>query len=375
MKPAKKANITRRKAMNDVAYKSSSILSLNMTLPIKKHTQNSIVVSILLSALLFFSSCTKSTNYDFESSQAALSFYKDYHRDLKSRMDLSSPQLVVLMDEWKDVADTVYHFLQKDPAFLAHAGLSMDYTAISDSIKMEFMRLAYDGTYGLKDLAILKFSGRNISPAKDLKSNFESSSAFFEQLIKENTVRGNNQSSDFASYVRFLDTYKESNFDLNLLKKFIMEEDIYFQEYLNRIDENINQDLTLITKKTEGICQRIFLSANDGLLSDTTALVYMAMRTNRRLVLNAQRCMDLIKKNQVYSSEQANVYLWMLIQPFLSIDQFSASLLTTEQRHALFVLAESYNEAAKKMVNRGFWERDVVDVLPTRIIKLYITTL
>ena len=375
MKPAKNTIISRRINSKKKAFEFIQNAYLNMHTTCNNHTQRSTITAVLFSVLFLFASCADSSRYKFESSAAALSFYKDYHQGLQQKKNMTSVELLKVIEDWKEVSDTVFHFLQKDPAFFAHAGLSMDYSALSDSIKMELMRVAYDGDYGLKDLSVLKFSGKMAEPSADLQNMFEHSSMFFEQLGKQQKEQDSDSHYGFNNYVKFLDRYRSANFDLPSLKSFIVEEDKFFQEYLNRIDENINEDLTLITKRTEDVCQRIFLSANDGLISDTTALVYMAMRTNRRLIMNAEKCMELVKKNQVNSIDQANVYLWMLIQPFLSIDQFQASLLTREQKQALFVLAESYDSAMKKMVGKKYLEKDVIDVLPKRIIKLFITTL
>ena len=367
--------ISRKSASNGVVYKSTGILHLNMISNTEKHTQSSIIFTVLVSVLLLLSSCTNSCRYAFESSEDALSFYRGYHEDLQKRYKLTSSELVTVINEWKEVSDTVYRFLQKDPSFFAHAGLSMEYTSLSDSIKIEFMRMAHDGMYGLKDLAVLKYSGKGSVPSDELMTTYNQSSSFFQHLNLEQSAEDNSRVYNFNNYVKFLDRYRNVDFDATSLENFITEEDRFFQEYLKRIDENIHKDLTLITKRTEDICQRVFLSANDGLLSDTTALVYMAMRTNRRLVMNAQRCLEEIGANNVHSSEQANVYLWMMVQPFLSIDQFSASLLTSTQKQSLFALAESYEVAMQKMIGKKFLEKDVIDVLPMRIIKLYITTL
>lgn len=367
--------ISRKNASNGVVYKYTDIQHLNMISITEKHTQTSIISAILISVLLLLSSCANSCRYEFETSEDALSFYRGYHQDLQKRNKLTSSELVTVMDDWKEVSDTVYRFLQKDPSFFAHAGLSMEYTSLSDSIKIEFMRLAHDGMYGLKDLAVLKYSGKGSVPSDELMTTYNQSSSFFQNLDLEQSAENSSRLYNFNNYVKFLDRYRNVDFDAASLENFITEEDRFFQEYLKSIDENIHKDLTLITKRTEDICQRVFLSANDGLLSDTTALVYMAMRTNRRLVMNAQRCLEEIGANKVNSSEQANVYLWMMVQPFLSIDQFSASLLTSTQKQSLFTLAESYEVAMQKMIGKKFLEKDVIDVLPMRIIKLYITTL
>ena len=375
MKPAKNSMTSRRIVSKMEGCESTFILHKYMHIRSCNHTHSSMINALIFSILILFASCSSSDRFNFESSGDALSFYKDYHQDLQKRKTMTSMQLLEVMEDWKEVSDTVFRFLQTDPAFFAHAGLSMDYTALSDSIKMEFMRVAYDCHFNLKDLSVLKFSGKLVVPSADVLSTFEQSSKFFDQLDKESVGQEARERHGFENYIKFLARYRHANFDAALLHEFISEEDQFFQEYLNHIDENINQDLTQITKRTEDVCQRIFLSANDSLISDTTALVYMAMRTNRRLIMNAVKCFELIQTDKVVSSDQANVYLWMLLQPFLSIDQFQASLLTREQKQSLFVLADSYDAVMKKMIGKSYLEKDVIDVLPMRIIKLFITTL
>ena len=53
------------------------------------------------------------------------------------------------------------------------------------------------------------------------------------------------------------------------------------------------------------------------------AVAYMAVRTNRRIIANAQTCVaDIKEQEKVTSAEQRTAYFWMILQPFLSIDDF-----------------------------------------------------
>ena len=57
-------------------------------------------------------------------------------------------------------------------------------------------------------------------------------------------------------------------------------------------------------------------------------LVYMVMRTNRRIIQNAMTCLDDIKSGRVTENdEQAIVYQWMMMKPFFPTDELSLSRL------------------------------------------------
>ena len=68
---------------------------------------------------------------------------------------------------------------------------------------------------------------------------------------------------------------------------------------------------------------------------------YLTMRFNRRIIQNAEACRDLLAENYKLSEEQLQNFRWMLIQPFITIDDKGFSLLTEEQLDLLQELAKS----------------------------------
>ena len=104
-------------------------------------------------------------------------------------------------------------------------------------------------------------------------------------------------------------------------------------------------------------------------------MVYMGMRSCRRLLLNAQVCMKLIKEGKVDSESQANAYLWMTLQPFLSMDAFAISLLTEAQQQQMTELAASYPEISERLATRGYADPEQLARIPEQLMRLYISTL
>ena len=56
------------------------------------------------------------------------------------------------------------------------------------------------------------------------------------------------------------------------------------------------------------------------------------MRTVRRLLQNSVECVDNINSREMKTKAQGNAYIWMIIQPFISIDQFSLATMTPLER-------------------------------------------
>ena len=72
-------------------------------------------------------------------------------------------------------------------------------------------------------------------------------------------------------------------------------------------------------------------------------------------------------------SNQATAYLWMLLQPWLSIDGFSYTLLSQEEKESLEKLAAEMPQAVSKLES-GRFPIDLND-LPALLMKAYIDNL
>ena len=159
------------------------------------------------------------------------------------------------------------------------------------------------------------------------------------------------------------------------LLSFLETEDRHFRTFLYNIGDYSNVSLEDVTKMTEQICTSIFRAASEKQLASEDVMVYMGMRTCRRLLLNAQVCDDLLMKGKVKSESQANAYLWMTLQPFLSMDAFAISMLTEKQQQQMMELAASYPEISKRLAAKGYADQEHLAQIPTQLMRLYIATL
>ena len=94
------------------------------------------------------------------------------------------------------------------------------------------------------------------------------------------------------------------------------------------------------------------------------------MRNNRRLLQNANTCVTDVHKLIFKDSNQATAYLWMLLQPWLSIDSFSYTLLSQEEKESLEKMAAEMPQALSKL-EAGHFPIDLND-LPSLLMKAYL---
>ena len=83
----------------------------------------------------------------------------------------------------------------------------------------------------------------------------------------------------------------------------------------------------------------------------------------------------LSKKGEVKSASQANAYLWMMIQPYLSIDSFAVAMLTESQREMVMAIADDYPEIVSALAAKGFTDASISLQIPTQLMRLYISTI
>lgn len=327
---------------------------------------------LFLCALLMTASCGTNNQYDFKSSDDALRKYESFLRSANAESLGNAEKMATFINQWHEWSDTVYHFIEKDPAFTAHAGLSMRYDAITDSIRMSLFNLMPDCT--LSDVAYIKLHTSIYNKETALDSIKQKASTFFSVLDKtaEYTVINNN----VGQYTRFLRlTTKNGIHTFKDLLEFIKAEDIHFRTFLAHIDECSTMDMTEITNTTADICSDIYKTASRKELPADETLVYMSMRTNRRLVLNAKVCHEALKRGKIKDGRHTNAYLWMMMQPYIAMDAFGIAMLTPEQAQTITDIAKDYPAIISRLDSKHLIDKEASSKLPLQLMRLYISTL
>lgn len=240
---------------------------------------------------------------------------------------------------------------------------------------MEFSRLALSKSRTYKDVLLVKEQVSLHLKDAELHRAAEAIRPFFTSLDSRPVCPGNRQ--------RVLTAYRDvltQTIDYGIhciadLTIYIEKEDAAFRAFLSRLPDFDGVDLSDITHDTERCCSQVFLAAERNDITYQDAMVYLAMRTNRRLIQNVQTCIDNIRDKKVRTPAQAQAYIWMLLQPYSSMDGFCISLLSSEERRHLDTLAMQTSDAFEvlgKILQSG---NNRLDELPGMLLEAFIHTL
>ena len=340
----------------------------------RKKTHKSLIFHLLFLCTLFISSsCSTGTQYDFESSDDALRKYNSFFHSIQEQQVVNSEQMAAYINQWQELSDTVLHYIEKDPAFTAHAGLSMVFAENTDSIRTALLRLADKCT--LSDVAYVKLHTSKYAEESGLDSLKQAAGNFYSSLDK-NPIYNKDVHEILEDYSKYLS--EVNRMGIHSKKEFlnhIANEDRHFRSFLANLDKCSSMNMTGITNLTTDICTSIYSNASKKIISAEEALVYMSMRTNRRLILNAKICHEVLKRGKIKDAPQANAYLWMMLQPYLSMDSFGVAMITPDQSQAMIDIAKDFQAIVSRLDSKHLLDKELSDKLPTQLMRLYISTL
>ena len=341
----------------------------------RKNTQMSLIFHLFfLCLILSMTSCSGKSDYQFKDSTDALKQYRDFHHSIAEENQANAERLSDFICQWQELSDTVFNYIKKDPAFTAHTYLSLSFQETSDSVRIELLRLA--SGCSLSYVAHVKLHTSPYRDDTELDNTKKKAATFFSALDKQPIYNRGNVREKITLYRNFLAATKEHGINNQKeLLSFLETEDRHFRTFLSNIGDYTDVGLEDVTKMTESICADIFHAASEKRLASEDAIVYMGMRTCRRLLLNAQVCENLIKAGKIKSESQANAYLWMTLQPFLSMDALAISMLTEEQQQQMTKIAASYPDISQRLAGKGYADPKHLSQIPTQLMRLYIAIL
>ncbi|UKK80010.1 hypothetical protein [Segatella bryantii] len=341
---------------------------------LKNHTRRIPKLVFALFAISIMVSCASDKyDYNFKSSHQALDFYHTYLTDLKLESKVSSKDLSARINEWEEMRDTVLNYIRKDSSYTAHTWLSSSYSHIDDFVKQVFINSAVSQNYTLKDIVLIKRMTSVYAKDEEVLAARKEAEPFFQHLdsLKPYNV---STAKTLSMYRSFLSESKNSGMGSTPeLKAYISLEDRLFRTFLVHFSDLMEVSMPDITGNTTQICNRIYQKATEGKLNAKEVMTYMTMRTNRRLIQNAEVCIRDMKSKPKMSPVQQNAYFWVMIQPFIAPDNLGMTLLTDKQYEKVCAMADDIQSLDKR--GRLGDSNGRLSKINNLILKLYITSL
>ena len=334
------------------------------------------MLSAIILAILLLASCSKNASESsFHDAREALDAQKVFLSRMKSDKDLSMEHLADKISKWRTLEDSVSACLMRDTIKKAHSFPLEEFSNVHDSIRDEFMRIATAKRRTFKDVLLLKMKASPYKGKKETDSLSLVASKFFESMDTIPLYKGD-KTRILTTYHFFLEKVKKEGIaNQSQFLAFLKTEDRLFRTFLSHLYEMSDVSVSHITSGTEDVCKMIAQSSRKGNIPARDAVAYMAVRTNRRIIANAQTCVADIKSGKVTSAEQRTAYFWMILQPFLSIDDFGMAMLSENQRKDLVQLSIDALGTIACLSRSLQMDKNMTDGLPDMFIKLYISSL
>ena len=324
-------------------------------------------------AACLFCSCT--SHPSFKNSTEAIEACKAKLTELQSYKDADIEKVADLTSQWQELQDSSYSVFSKDSTINLKSPIAMAYFVISDSIRTELTRLAFSQQRSLQDVMYLKLNTASDREKIQKSDTYKKASEFYEKLDKEKTIKGLERI--LGDYNKLLNKTRTFEKEAQLLS-FIQREDRCFRSLMEHLSNVPIRDMQRLTQETSGLFNRLYDSVGkkSDEINDRTML-YLTMRFNRRIMQNAIACREDILNNNYLNNEQRVSYRWMLIQPYVSMDEYSTSVLTKKQREELMILSKELPVLLNRLDNQKKTKKEedkLVNTLADYFLKSYISS-
>lgn len=325
--------------------------------------------------IIVLSSCSEQkTNHQFQSSHEALDEYRALLYSLNKEQNTSIESLAATLSEWKVLRDSVSTYLGVHTTNIAHYYPMREFNQVHDSIKQQVMSLIIATPRTYVDAYKLMTCSTPLNSANEFIFITPQAESFFISLDSI-SIHNDAPKHILNLYDSFLNRVgSDCILNKEQLLSFIQEEDVMFRSFLFHLNELEDISLVDITKKTEKVCSQISEASRSQKISENEVKVYMKMRSSRRLLLNSISCINYVKSFNLNTTQQA-AYFWMILQPFILIDDLGISLLTSGQKTDFEQLANEMPFVMEILGNTLQMNENVIKDLPLLILKLYISTL
>lgn len=336
-------------------------------------TNKILTVFILLLTVFTLTGC--GSKYKFKTPYEAINGCRQMLNDLRGKKEVSSKELAKIIANWQEIQDSCYSVFSKDSTVQIHSDVANQYFAVSDSIRNQINRIAASKQYTLEDIVYIK-----IHTAKD-KDKIHNS-AYWKKAVK--FYRSLDDNNTYASTKETIMRYQNLvNSAPNIRNKqqllyFITEEDKCFRSLLGHLRDVPQAVLQDITAKTGNIFNNLYdrVGVKQDSINDETMLL-LTLRFNRRIVQNAVSCQSDIDKGMSLSSSMKANYRWMLLQPFITIDNYSFACLTDDQMDELEDIAKHMPDYLTFLDGENSTEeqrKNLVNILSNYFLKNYLMT-
>lgn len=328
-------------------------------------------------ASMTLSGCSRESGTpSFKSSGEAVARCKAFLSDIRKMDDATIEQLASSVYEWRTLGDSTVACLERDTTERPYGYHRMAYRQTRDSVSVELCRLAQSRRRSYRDLFYLKENTSSFANDPKLAASVNAAKPFFVSLDTITAYIKGGKNAVLERYRAFLKSFMARGIqDKTGLLSFIKDEHTHFLSFLHFLPEFADCEMADIMRDTENCCTDILKSSGNKGLSRNDAVLYLTMRINKRLIANAKAALTNISNGRVGNEECACAYVWMLIQPFMVMDDFAIATLSDVEKADLYKIADDLPKAVKSVDSILDDGKQRLPEMPLLLMKVYLTRL
>ena len=335
-------------------------------------------ICLIISSSLMTVSCRSSENGKDEDSgiKQAITMYKEFLNEVNGYKDKDISNLITLCKRWYALRDTVSTALPHDTLIVHGCAERDEFMNINDSIVSKITEIIRSNEYTLTDYLNIRFALGYIPNEERYRPHIKTGYEFFSSLDYVNPYQGDCKTAidRYASFLK--NTLKKGISSQKELESFIAVEDRNFRTSLRFLHDLGENSLAPINEMTGEVIGRISFELIDSCkpFEKEKVLVMMVMRSNRRLIANAWQCAKDIQDGKLRKdAELYTAYFWMLLNPFIYIDDIAVCLMPEELKAQYYRLAATMPELMAPIIKELPVEAFNLKLLPTELIIAYLT--
>lgn len=335
-------------------------------------------ISAVLVVMCFFVACNSNPEeFSFKTPQEAV---KACHKELSSIRPIRKAnveELSMIASRWIALQDSTYSLIYRDSTVDINSEINMDFFMVADSIREEITRLAVSEKRSLRDVVYFKIHTARDASRLRQSNDYKNAVKFYDGLNGAELYPDIDKT--MKQYTLLLEEAKPFKKEGEMLA-FITDEDKCFRSIMQHLGDATQDDLKIISDGTEDLFKAIYkaVAADPENTVNSRVMIFLSMRFNRRIIQNAQAVQMLAKEGHKLTKQQVAAYHWMVIQPFLSIDSFSLSVLTEAQEKTLLDMAEQLPRILSDIDGKDFDKSgkektdDVTEKLTDYLLSIYL---
>ena len=312
----------------------------------------------------------------FDSSDEAIREYHGFLTTLRQSDKVSIQTLAKTINEWRVLDDSVVSCLKRDTVRKDHLYPFAVYRELHDSIHIELCRMTMSKQRTFHDLLYLREQTSSHAGDEELMQAVKEVQPFFAFLDSLPVYNKGGKQAVLKRYLVFLQKYaKQGIHSKEDLLAFIKDEHLHFKSFLQYLSEFADDDIGDIRRTTEQCCREILRAADRKELSHKDAMSYLSMRTNLRLLRNAQVAIKDLKSGKVKDEHTMHAYLLMMMQPFMTMDDLSVSVLSDKDKADLYKIADALPKEMDNLAKKMRLDKQRLSDMPMLMMKIYVTRL